>query len=79
MTLRVTLEMVPFGLEEKKRTLGKMDISNVGGTPNLGKYCVEVFSNGGVLETFIIRSFKREKGAWALTKRALDRLLRKSV
>jgi len=30
MTLRVTLEIVPFGVEENKRTIHTIDISNQG-------------------------------------------------
>lgn len=37
MTLRVTLEIVPFGIEANKRTLYQFDISNTGTATKSGK------------------------------------------
>lgn len=36
MTLRVTLEIVPFGDEDNKREIATINISNVGEVENLG-------------------------------------------
>lgn len=37
MTLRVTLEIVPFGIEENKRTIYTLNISNMGSKTKGGK------------------------------------------
>lgn len=38
--IRCTIEMLPGGSEEKKRTLGIVEIANVGGTQSHGDYAV---------------------------------------
>lgn len=39
MTLRVILQIVPFGDEERVREIGRVDISNMGGMPK-AKYAL---------------------------------------
>jgi hypothetical protein len=63
MTLRITIEIVPFGEEDKKRTLGVANISNVDGdricnyeyvfTGNFGEASGHIFNhdrNDGAIE-----------------------------
>lgn len=69
--LRVTLEMVPFGQEDKKRTLGKIDIANIGGTSVRAMYRVDAVPAEGRLLTFEIKNFDRSKRAWALVQKAI--------
>lgn len=38
--IRVTVELWPGGSEARKRTLGGLDIANVGGTAQVGNYRV---------------------------------------
>ena len=38
--LRCTIEILPGGSEERKRTLGVVEIANVGGTHEVGNYVV---------------------------------------
>ena len=68
--LRITLEMVPFGVENAKRTIGTMEIANVGGTDKFGQYSVSMESDhvSGVQR---IERFDRRRGAWALVSTAL--------
>lgn len=40
MTMRITIEIVPFGEEEAKYTLSSIDVSNLGGA--LGYYAYSV-------------------------------------
>lgn len=37
MTLRVTLEIVPLGIEQNKRTIGTIEISNLASKTKAGK------------------------------------------
>ena len=66
--LRVTLEMVPFGQEESKYTIGVVEIGNTGtGTSEFGNYVVA--HDGEVVGK--IRRYPREQGAWKLVNRCL--------
>lgn len=69
--LRVTLEMVPFGNEEKKRLIGKMEISNVYGDSEFADYTIKMvecdFKEAGK-----IKGFTRCRGAWNLVKEAMN-------
>lgn len=38
--LRCTIELLPHGDESRKRTLGLVEIANVGGTVEVGEYAV---------------------------------------
>lgn len=38
--IRCTVELVPHGDENRKRTIGCIEIANVGGTANVGNYAV---------------------------------------
>lgn len=42
--IRVTVDLVPFGFEHRKRTLGIIQIANVGGDRNTGHYNVTQLS-----------------------------------
>lgn len=68
--LRVTLEIVPFGIEERKRTIGTMKIGNVGGNHATGDYEVTRITDDKV-DTCGIHSFERRRRAWALVMEAL--------
>lgn len=74
--LRVTLEMVPFGQEATKRTIGVIEISNIGGDSNYGKYEASLLSDedtSGKKDVFI-DCFERSNGAWSLVRRAISKL-----
>jgi hypothetical protein len=75
--LRVTLEMVPFGQEDRKRTIGVLEVSNIGVNEDLGDYLIELEEpdKSGV-EVEYIKKYPRSKGAWTLVRRALQRLKR---
>lgn len=44
--LRITLELLPHGDQSRKRHLGTIEISNVGGTPTRGNYRVRLSKRG---------------------------------
>jgi len=75
--LRVTVELIPFGVEEAKRVLGTCDIANVTDLDDAKKrksrdYAIDFTDMG----TFTRRQFKllrhkREDGFWELIRRAI--------
>lgn len=71
--LRLTLEMVPFGMDSHKRTIGIVEISNIGGTPEKGDYHIR--TRGCVYpEDANLMGFSRRLGAWSLVKNSLKKL-----
>lgn len=77
--LRLTLEMVPFGDEERKYQIGEIVIANTGGTHEIGNYSV-LYWNGrkgskGTLmnedKHVYIDKYDRSKGAWKLAIKAI--------
>ena len=78
--LRITIELVPWGIEDKKRTIGIAEIYNDGtGTSTTGNYGVRVFkrgSNGVIWKTGKVWGFPRKKLlAWDLLYRALHNII----
>ena len=79
MTLRVKLEIVPFGREEKAREIGRLDINNVGECmfhQFVGSECqysvimLEPERNYAGMFPNTVSHFRSE-GAWALLKKVL--------
>lgn len=78
MTLRVTLEIVPFGDEDKKRKIRQLDIFNMGyidrGYCEYGVIEIDSENNtGGLYEKTIYHV--RDQGALVLVQRILDELI----
>jgi len=73
--LRATLEMVPFGDEEKKYTIGVVQIANISklGQP-VANYEINYVGDMGQRDTVVLKRFDRAKGAWTLLKRSLSKL-----
>lgn len=75
--LRVTVEMVPFGVESRKHTIGQLLlINNATGTIDTGNYDIELrtYKQNGKesLSKTKIKNFPRTVfGAWDLIYRAL--------
>lgn len=73
--LVVELHMIPFGYGAGKRSLGTIEISNVGGDGAKGNYVVAYYAPGEIKATTAqIRSYPRGKGAWELVKRAISKV-----
>jgi len=70
--LRVTLEIVPFGIESVKRTIGTLEISNVGGNHKVGSYSVTATDRDGGKHFAQIERYRRGRGGWNLVKKALQ-------
>ena len=70
--LRVTVEMVPFGIESRKRTISTMEIVNtVGLATKYANYDVSVEISGEKTTTKVKR-FWRSRGAWNLIRKILN-------
>lgn len=78
--MRVTLSIIPFGDEESAYEIGRLDIFNKGSVGpealGLGLYQYGVINltpkEEGLYQDSIIHS--RYKGAWELTRKALNEL-----
>lgn len=80
--LKVTIELVPHGVESKKETLCVMHIVNDGtGTPTSGNYWARLSRCGNVLRTYRrveVKGFKRIKlSAWRLLYEVLKQVYEK--
>lgn len=78
MTLRVTLEIVPYGDETRKYNIGSLEIHNTGGIGfGLNSYHAQQFSDGGtILKETVDGTLEhnRQNGAWVLVKKAIESL-----
>jgi hypothetical protein len=76
--LRITIDIVPFGLESKKKTLRTLEISNIGGgkDDSTADYLVRFAGEeGNTYKRSRIRSHKRKYyGPWNLVLKAIQTL-----
>ena len=70
--LRVTVEVVPFGEEEDKRTIATLDIGNIYTDKDIANYEVRADLEGEQL-TFNINNHPRHYGWIPLVARILNR------
>jgi hypothetical protein len=72
MTLRVKLEIIPFGDEDRSREIARLDIFNMGGDAN-GRHqygVIELTPGGGGMHEKTIVHY-RALGAWELVRQVL--------
>ncbi|MEH2500267.1 hypothetical protein V1294_006746 [Bradyrhizobium sp. AZCC 1678] len=76
--LRVTVELVPAGVEEFRRTIGSMAIGNIGGPAELADYRISVTEAANPLagtppqvRHFTVRGHARRQSVWKLLARAI--------
>lgn len=73
MVLRVILQIVPFGDEEKTREIGRLDIFNKGQISDAHQYGVlDLGQKPGLYSDTLIHF--RGDGAWELVRNAIDTL-----
>ena len=75
--LRVTLDIVPFGKEACKRTIGTMVVSRLRWSSagiNPCDYNVRLETDDKEVKSVIARGHYYEDGAWLLVRRALEAL-----
>ena len=71
--LLVTLELLPRGSEEQRRTIGQVRITNVGGDPAYGDYSIELKEDRAKsVRTASVIDYPRHAGStWDLVARAI--------
>lgn len=70
--IRVTVELVPFGDEARKKTIGIMNIANDGtGDIEIGHYEARLEDDRGTEKTVSVLNHIRQDGVWRLIRRAL--------
>ena len=79
MTLRLTLEIVPFGNEDEKYTIETVNISNIGKDPEddsgeFYEYIIEHNEYKKFKRPLTMVSFRRKAGALKLAQLALEEL-----
>ena len=74
MTLRVTVELVPHGIEGAKRTLAVMELSNRSPLGESLNYLIETQNENGASDRFTVRGHNKDDGWLPLLRRALDLL-----
>jgi len=74
---RITIEIVPFGDETKKRTIYKIDGENIGTDAfDCADYLITSVSERGTVE-LEIEDFDRKEGILKLTRRVLKELIKR--
>ena len=73
MTLRVILQVVPFGDEDRAYEIGRLDIFNKGAINSAHEYGVIDWSNKPGMYTDTVIHF-RQDGAWELVRNAIETL-----
>jgi len=74
--LRVTIELVPFGVEAEARKIGTMVIANDGtGSSRVGNYAYAFTyaDRDAEVATGTIKNFPRSLGAWSLVRKILNK------
>lgn len=69
--LRVTVELVPFGIEKHKRTLGQLEIANFGRKSDMDDTCL-YHSRAPGKDWKFSTLHKRKDGFWKLVQRVLN-------
>jgi len=82
MPLRLTLELVPHGIEHQRRTVGLLEIENTADHPQHPEKANYRFRMTGLVDgrqtglwhEGVIRDIDRNRGYWAHVKEILSRL-----
>lgn len=75
MTLRVVLQIIPFGDEDKAYEIDRLDISNFGSGEDSGFYKYQAKYRESTKEEylpFVVKHF-RDNGAWELVRLVLNK------
>jgi len=75
---RITIEIVPFGIEEKKRTLYKIDGANINtDDSNHADYQITTDIEEKVIHQLNIKKFNRKSGILKLVNKIISELIKK--
>lgn len=70
--IRVTVELVPFGDENKAKVIGSMRIWNdLTGDREISNYGVSLTEESGKVHSKEVKNHIRQEGVWRLIRRAL--------
>ncbi len=73
--IRVTVELVSFGEEDRKKTIGTLEIANDGtGDSVTGNYTVRAYDERDEWVRTKVKGHKRQLGFWVLLRLALQQL-----
>jgi hypothetical protein len=72
MSLRITLEIVPFGEESEKRPIGTVTISRMSVRDNPCDYKVRREVSGKPVQEVVLEDHYYQDGAWELARRAIE-------
>lgn len=71
--LRITVELIPFGDESRKREIARGEIVNDGtGDRTRGNYRAELHTDRTAALGVTLRSFPRATGVWNLVRQILN-------
>lgn len=74
MTLRVIVQIIPYGDESRMKEIGRLNISNVGPVPQPDTYAYRIVDGGTEWVDFV--THKRADGFWVLIHKALTSMFR---
>lgn len=76
--IRITVELIPFGRKDLKRSIGEIIIINSidhPKRPEYGNYEVTIKDIGkDIIKELTITDHKREEGVWVLLKKILENI-----
>ena len=74
--LRLSLDIVPFGIEDASRPIGMLEIARTSLRDNPETYRVHIYaSDGELVNIYPVKGHYYEAGAWELCRRALEILV----
>lgn len=74
--IEVTVDIVPFGLEERRKLIGKIKIANIYMRPNdMADYGFSLYNESGeITTTGGVKEHQRSLGVWKLLLKVLNQL-----
>ncbi len=75
--LRVTVEIVPYGMEAHKRVLGTVDIANIRTVDDIADYQVKYQTKTDEIKFFQLKNYNRADGFWKLCYMVLKSISRR--
>jgi hypothetical protein len=80
--IAITVDLIPGGLQERRRTIGTMRIANISELANISDYAVHVIEGANPLTrtpprngSCVIRDHDRRQSVWSLVAKAAQAAL----
>jgi predicted amino acid racemase len=72
--IRVTIDLIPYGIEEKKKNIDTITISNIyTSIKDIAEYSVRFDNNEKT--SFMIKNHRRIEGIYSLLKKVIDKVV----